>query len=343
MKIHFILFFFITTLCCTAVTGNSQWRIPADSIYQLIKKNSVFKSNVNWSSIDARFESCFLSTLNNEDVIKCLVNVFKELDDVNSSIIYKNQSFAYHNHSNQDSLLWLNPLREKCKSEKGKIKTQLLKDKYAYIVIPELNSNKNEINKIAQILSDSIARYNDTNVVKGFIIDLRLNTGGQMASCLAGLHSLLGNGLICNEKDENEKKLSSWSLDGGNLSIQGVKQTTIKESSIKLDQIPVTLLISPLTEAAGTAAAIAFRYRPNTYFIGEATAEGFTTSTTRREISNELTLNLSESYITDRKGHIYPKHVPADIQVQGGDNFDNLLQDYKIRTAIRWLERKKIK
>ncbi len=329
---------FIIALLFIINTTNGQWRIPTDSVYQLIKTNSIFKNNVKWESIDTKFEICIKSAKGNVEILKCFVKVFEALNDVHSSLIYKNQSYANYHVYNDDSIAWLTPLRNRSQLETNKIKTNLIKDKYAYIQVPGINAWGDQINTYAQAIADSVNKYNNPKI-KGFIVDLRMNSGGQLASMLAGLHCLLGNSNIGAEIDENENVLRSWKIERGNFIQQGSQITNIIESSGQLNQLPVVVLISAVTMSSGSMAAIAFKSRTKTYFIGEPTANGYTTSLGWRPISKDLTLNLAEAYVKDRKGRIYPTYVPPDMHVKGGDHFDNLPQDFKVRAAIKWFEK----
>jgi hypothetical protein len=324
------------------LSGNicsAQWRIPADSIYQLIKSNSIHRSMGNWSEIESGFQSCIQSSKGNADVVKCFVKVFEGLKDVHSHLIYKNQLHSFQPVNKPDSINRMTSLRDRIKSEDGKITSSMLSDKYAYIRVPGL-SNWNELNNYANNLAAEIGKYNNPKT-KGFIIDLRLNTGGPLAAMLSGLHALLGEGNIGNEIDGDENILRSWKMEGGNFIQHGYKSTSVVATSAKLDQIPVVILTGPATKSAGSWTAIAFKSRMNTHFVGEPTANGYTTSFQWIPISKDLVLNLADAYVTDRKKRIYPYFVPPDVQITGGDNYDNLMQDNKVKYAIRWFEKKR--
>ena len=83
--------------------------------------------------------------------------------------------------------------------------------------------------------------------------------------------------------------------------------------------------------------AIAFKGRPNTIFIGEPTADGYTTSNGYFQFAPNLTLNFATHYVADRNKSIYKTTVNPDILISQGDNFDDLMVDKKIIYAIKWL------
>jgi len=59
--------------------------------------------------------------------------------------------------------------------------------------------------------------------------------------------------------------------------------------------------------------AIAFKGRSNTIFIGEPTADGYTTSTVYFQFSPNLTMNFATNYVADRNMTIYKSSVNPDI------------------------------
>lgn len=99
----------------------------------------------------------------------------------------------------------------------------------------------------------------------------------------------------------------------------------------------VVILLSAGTASSGQATAIAFKQRPNTFFIGEPSAEGYTTGNDFFTFNNGISLNLSTAWNADRNGNTYYKQVLPDQVISGGDNFDVLMNDGKIQAAILWL------
>jgi len=130
------------------------------------------------------------------------------------------------------------------------------------------------IYSLAMALNDSVSKFSNENV-KGFILDLRLNGGGNIYPMLAGLNSLLGNTTIAYETDADDKQVRKWTMKDGNFYLGDYKATDIPVKPIKkFNKIPVVVLIGPNTKSSGSITAIAFKNRPNTYFIGEPTANG---------------------------------------------------------------------
>lgn len=119
------------------------------------------------------------------------------------------------------------PLIKKSSNQINKIYTKQLEEKYAYILIPGMQVyDKVQINKLAQSLSDSIAKYSSRKI-KGFVIDLRLNGGGNLYPMLSGLSLLLGDNLIGYETVINDTVTRKWEMNNGNFIISNFQTTEI--------------------------------------------------------------------------------------------------------------------
>ncbi|MDE1190860.1 MAG: hypothetical protein PW786_01770 [Arachidicoccus sp.] len=49
---------------------------------------------------------------------------------------------------------------------------------------------------------------------------------------------------------------------------------------------------------------------------------------------------LSSAYVSDRNGNIYKDGITPEVEITGGDNFDNLEKDSKVIAALKWLKEK---
>ncbi len=115
--------------------------------------------------------------------------------------------------------------------------------------------------------------------------------------------------------------------------------TTIKNRcDIDLSDKPVVVLIGPVTRSSGSIVAIAFKQRPNTFFIGEPTADGYSTGNDFFYFGAALTMNLSTTFQQDRGKIVYKNAVPPDLVLKDGDNFEALPDDLKVREAVNWIK-----
>jgi len=331
-----IIFIFLLTNFISASFG--QFPTSVDSLYTFIKSNSVYRNTVDWSPIDIAFRKNLMNAQSLKDTMNCFVYVLDILNDVHTQIFLNNQYYGNYPKFDDTTMIWLKPLNDKAVSLTNKIHTELLTNKIAYVRVPSIQVyDKKQIDNYAQSLYDSINKFSFKKVT-GFIIDLRLNGGGNIYPMLSGLSSFLGEGVIGYETDVYDSIARKWEIKNGNFVIGGYQTT---EKAVKLKSIfqktPVVVLISPVTKSSGSMTAIAFKKRPKTFFIGEPTADGYTTSNGYFQFAPNLTLNFATNFVADRGMTIYKTTVNPDINVYHGDNFENLKSDKKVKLAVQWL------
>ncbi len=310
------------------------------NMYSLIKEKSVFNNTVKWTFVENNFKEKLQKSTNDVDSIKSLIYVFEQLGDVHSTITYKNNQYGNYPQFNDSILKKLVPLVNKSQEQNGIIKTNIFKNKYAYIQIPSVQAWGEMTNQYAQNISDSICKLYSKNI-DGFIIDLRLNGGGQLSSMLSGLNMLLGNSYLGGGITNTEIETNKFEIIDENFCINKIPMTSIKNKcSYSLYNKPIVLIIGPVTRSSGTIVAIAFKQRKNTFFIGEPTANGYSTGNDYFYFSPTISMNLSTHFSHDRNKVIYKNSVSPDRLILGNNNFEYLMNDKKVLAAIDWLQKK---
>jgi len=190
-------------------------------------------------------------------------------------------------------------------------------------------------------LYDRISKIKSSNNLEGWIIDLRLNTGGNSAPMLLALYDLLGNNEVWGELDENKKSVRKFKLVNGSYIQKSQTIAAITPSGRLLDQERVAVITGMFTGSSGEVTALAFKGRENTIFIGGNTA-GYTTGNVTCPLPFGSLIALTTSYDSDREGQYYPYIVP-DIVISKQDNFDKLMSDANIQEAIKFIKSKKSK
>jgi len=314
-------------------------QLPINQAYQLIKEKSIHRGEADWQKVDAAFTEKLSAVKLAKDSINSLVHVFELMHDYHSQVIYNQNIYANYPDFPDSVFQKLRPLVVRAQQESGKIRTQLLDAEIIYIQVPGIQAQGEEVNEMAQALSDSICQYRQLHI-KGCIIDLRMNMGGQLAVMLAGLQPLLGNGYLGGGVDLNHKETKRLELQAGNFQVNQKPMTSIRHlCNDSFGHLPVAVLIGPVTASSGSITAIAFRHRPNTVFIGEPTADGYSTGNDYFYVADNLLLNLSTEFSQDREGVIYKHSVHPDDLIEGKDEFINLDKDAKVRAAIQWLKK----
>ena len=212
-----------------------------------------------------------------EDTIKALLAVLEMMGDVHSQITYRNRSYGNYPDFDAETLNILIPLVNRSNEEVGRIRTNLLDGNIGYIQVPGIQAWGAKVNEYAQMISDSICALHDRKV-KAYIIVLRLNGGGQLAAMLGGLNKILGDNYLGGGVDLAEKETQHFEIRASNFYLNDFQLTHIKnECYSDLSKIPAVVLIGPVTRSSGSITAVAFKGRANTYIIGEATADGYST------------------------------------------------------------------
>jgi len=330
-----VVLFSVTVL---SISAFAQFPVVPDSVYNFIKRNSVFRNTVDWQKADAAFHSCIASAKNIKDTMNCFVDIVKQMNDVHSAFFLNNEYYGHYNPIEDSVYKLIKPIRERAMAVNGKFHTTVLNKKYAYVMVPAIGAyGPEQVNQYAQALFDSVCTFNSRKI-KGFIIDLRLNSGGNMYPMLGGLSSLLGNTVVGYETDIDNSEVRKWEIRDNNFFTGGYQATDIKKTcSTDHTKMPVVVLIGPITGSSGSMTAIAFKQRPNSYFIGEPTADGYTTSNGFFQYPPNLSINLACYFAADRQKNVYKTTVNPDLIIAGGDNFNELMKDEKIKRALAWL------
>ncbi len=333
--------FFLLLLLTSGNSAVGQFPVSVDSFYNYIKGNSIYRNSVNWTTIDNNFSTYIKTAKSLNDTANCFVKVFDALGDYHSNFNLNGKYYSNNPSFDDTTLSWLNPLVLKSRETTNIIFAKKIFKQIAYIRIPSIQAySQIDINKYSQAIFDTIAKLSSTSY-KGFIIDLRLNGGGNIYPMLTGLSNFIDNSTVAYETDYNDTTVREWKIKNRNFFIGGYQTTNLVfKSDKKLNNIPVVVLTGPVTMSSGSMVAIAFKNRPNTITVGEPTADGYSTSNGYFQFAPALTGNLASFYVADRKKIIYKNSVTPDKVIYRGDNFDNLLLDKKIVYAIKWLNKK---
>lgn len=322
-------------LCSVILYG--QIPTPIDSIYSFIKKNSVHRNDVDWLSVDNGFQQKLKLAKTDLDSIKSFIFVFEQLNDFHSSITYNGRQFSNYPEFNDSTLKYLIPLVNLSNQRTGIFTAKIISKKYLYLQVPGIQAWGDDVNMYAQNLSDTLCKYM-SNKITGVVLDLRLNDGGQFTSMASGLAPLIGENYIGGGVNSELKQVNKFSIKKNNLWINKNQMTSvIHKKNINVSKLPVAILIGPNTRSSGSILAIAFKGRNNTILIGDSTANGYTTGNDYYSFGNNLNLNLSTSYSVDRNNKVYKLSVPPDIFIYGEDDFNNIMNDKKVNTALDWL------
>ena len=309
-----------------------------DGVIHYGKTISIYKDSVDWETTEQKMHKIF----GEEGLVAASKFMLKKLKDYHGAIWYDGKKYTGYSKPYQPTTLKLSSsLLNLYQNSSIPIYGEVIDSEYGYIRIPGIQSSNEDSIKAHEIFN-LIKNQQNEYAIKGWIIDLRLNGGGTMFPMLSGLSPLLGNNHVGSFTYKNNQNDEAWILQSGEVYL-GTNQITDYKPSLNFDwkrlpEIPVVVLISAGTISSGEVTAISFKNRPNTIFMGENTG-GYTTANSSHKITEFIFLQLSAAYFTDRIGIIYAgDSVRPDIYIEGGDNFEDLSKDKKIKRAIKWID-----
>jgi hypothetical protein len=310
-------------------------RIFIDSALHVMQNNSVFSKQVNWKNIAATIHRMSKNAKTYMEAAPAIKYAFDALGDKHGWLVFGDQDYRNPKFTPDTGRISQNI---KLAASKGpKIYCSVVNDHYAYISIPFFGGQTDEqMTRFGQQIQDSLCKaINPT--VKGIIIDLRLNAGGNIAPMLAGVSNVLGNDDVSITADSKGNITGRTTIEGNKVMMDGILRTSLTKSGADLTKVPVAVITGPATGSSGEALAISFIGRDKAVLVGEATG-GYTTANNGFLLAGEdYGIVLAVGYMTDRFGNVYYDNVKPDIEVVGGDDFFSHAKDKKIQAAVEWL------
>jgi len=212
-----------------------------------------------------------------------------------------------------------------------------LSDSIAYIKIPPMVGHYDS----AQYWADSLRSvYNslESEIIKGWVIDLRGNFGGNIHPMLTGLYPFFGDTVIASFLIKNMGKgeyiFSNGFLIETHLNKPVFTFQSYKKNSLQPDKRKVAILIDNKVASSGEIVSIAFCDRPNTKFFGTQTA-GIPTIVRNWTLSDNAVLGIVVGvFLNKQKQEYHSALIPSVYVAQQNDN-PNL--DETITKALEYL------
>lgn len=275
-----------------------------DEAFVFMQKNYYRKNTVEWASLIGSAKKRLASSGNCNETYDIISWCFKELNETHSFImppakaaVYNYDTAGIHKKPSITELV-------------GDIKGEMPEDGIAYITVPWVSTTDSAIcTLIADSLQQLIATLDEKDP-KGWIIDLRKNTGGNCWPMLAGIGPLLGNG-VCGYFVNAREKIPIIYTDGVAFQGKYVRCRSSKGYKIKGDKKSIIVLTGHRTVSSGEIIALAFKGKEQVYFYGEPTA-GYTTANATYTLSDNSMLVLTVCMEADRTGKICEGSIIPD-------------------------------
>ncbi|MHA4842951.1 S41 family peptidase [Flavitalea antarctica] len=211
-------------------------------------------------------------------------------------------------------------------------KVKMVNKQIVYLMLPAYASiEKDKIIQYATMLQDTIRAFDQSISVKGWIIDLRENGGGNMWPMIAGLGPILGNGDAGYFINRGKSKYK-WSYQNGEFGIIKIKNYY----EVKDPANPIAILTGNRTSSSGEMTLVAFLGKANVKTFGAPTG-GFITANNTYKLADGTFLALAGATVADRLGREYIDSIRPAVTIQLKDNDST---DYVLNAATRWIESK---
>ena len=203
----------------------------------------------------------------------------------------------------------------------------VLPDDIGYVKINSFSGSQTEATAFANNIQNQIESQDHVDM-KGWIVDLRSNGGGNMWPMVAGAGPILGEGIAGYFIDADGME-SPWSYSDGSSKASGNIIVQVNEPYELLAADPkVAVLLDNGIASSGEVMAISFIGRENTKSFGSPTC-GLSTANSSYNLSNNCQLILTVADLADRNKKTYGVPVNPD---QNSNN-QTIIQD-----AVEWIE-----
>ena len=267
-----------------------------------IDKNGIFAGNDEWKST---YNEC----------LKMIENA-KSYDDTYDAI-RKALSVGGGKHS---MLMTKSESQDTTESYDEVLPTVSLDGDIAIIKLPDFLGTAEAGQKYAKIAEDFIHENRDK--IKGVVLDLRGNTGGDMGPMATAVSSLLPDGeLVYYHYRSYDVPVT---LKNGVVSNAGTGGKSLYPEE-KLN-VPVAILTDDMTASSGEALSLCFRGLENTRTFGAPTA-GYTSVNMLYNMYDGAQMYLTVAFDKARTGEIF-KETPIEPDVA---------TDSPLEAALEWL------
>jgi beta-lactamase class D len=184
-------------------------------------------------------------------------------------------------------------------------------DRCGYVLVPAFHGgNQSTIHEFADSLQ-SILAYLDAQDIEGWIVDLRLNTGGNMEPMIVGLGPLFSAEKIGSLLDVRGER-DAWYYKEGQYYWDSEFRWELPQPVHLHKTRPIAVLTSNQTGSSGEAVALSFVGNADTRSFGQPTW-GLTTGNGSFALSDGSQVFLASTHMCDRNGRAYDGPIIPDV------------------------------
>ena len=202
-----------------------------------------------------------------------------------------------------------------------------------YVELPGLGGGP--LAKTYADIAQGLIQEIDSVPVRGWILDLRRNTGGNMWPILAGIGPIVGEGVLGAYASKSGR--TEWTYAEGQAMVGGqVAASVTSPYKTAPPWPPVAVLTSGLTASSAEAVVVAFRGRAQSRTFGAPT-RGVPPANTQKRLEDGALLVVTIMLGVDRTGKTYDDSIAPDEPVAIDWAKFGAGDDPVIVAAKRWL------
>ena len=290
---------FLIVSCAKEKEHSEEVRNYLNEMLDIMENNSINRYKINWIDFRKEVFNTVPAAQTIIDAYPCIKKALTLLGD-NHSIFLTPNGDAFMGNSTITIQI-------------ENIETPVIPNDVGYIKVTSYVGGQSDVSDIAfaNQIQDQI-KQQDHSDIKGWIVDLRNNIGGNCYPMLAGIGPILGEGVAGYFIDSDELEIS-WGFQDG-ASVYGDQVITQLNDTYKLlvPKPKVAVLLNSAVASSGEVIAVSFIGRENTKSFGSATC-GLSTGNRPFYLSDNAILNLTASYFADRNKKKYGVPINPDM------------------------------
>ena len=312
MMVKLCILFFIVTSC------NAEGRPPSpavqkylEEVVSIMQANSINRAAINWVDFKQNLLAQASGAKTIQQAYPAVVFAIVALGDKHSAFVPASPVKGPEAPADKQPPVYLD---EPVPQDIGYIRI-------SWVVGSQEKLDEYIANVQAQI------KERDKRELKGWLVDLRGNMGGNMWPMLVGAGPILGEDTLGYFFDPNNTK-AVWRYKKGKALCDGeIRAETANYYTLKSAKPVVAVLTDTLTASSGEAVAVAFKARKHTRSFGAGTC-GVSTSRSRFYLSDGSVILLTTAVFADRRLVQYGHSIAPDEPLKPAD---------VVARAIRWI------
>ncbi|MBK6830890.1 MAG: hypothetical protein IPG92_09250 [Flavobacteriales bacterium] len=205
-------------------------------------------------------------------------------------------------------------------------------DGYGYVSVPGFASGDSLLMlAFADSLQGALASLENAGV-RGWMIDLRQNTGGNMAPMVCGLGPLLDPGVLGTLTDVRGN-VERWYYRNGEYGWDDLPLLRVVQPVTLTKKLPIAVLTAQQTGSSGECTTISFIGNSHTRSFGQPTF-GLTTGNGQFALPDGAQMFMASTIMGDRNGKLFHGPIIPDEAVEQPADWK---YDAAFDAALKWL------